>query len=174
MAPCSLGRGRFVVRLGLRFRRIGIGLRLGLRGRFGVLLQRRLARGRLVIALAHAFADERLSLGTLELLVVSADDAGLHLLLGGDGDSRRGRQQKGNQGEESRLARHGSVSFEVARVLHAPYHGMRRPCQRSAAAMLPPSTVVTPAVVLSARACARKAWATSSAVTSRRSRLPLI
>ena len=43
---------------------------------------------------------------------------------------------------------------------------------RSAAAMLPPSTVVTSAVVLSASAWCRKAWATSSAVTSRPSRLP--
>ena len=44
----------------------------------------------------------------------------------------------------------------------------------SAAAILPPSTVVTPAVVLSASAWARNAWATSSAITSRPSRLPLI
>ena len=43
---------------------------------------------------------------------------------------------------------------------------------RNAAAMLPPSTVVTSAVVLSASAWARKACATSSAVTSRPSRLP--
>src|SRR4051812_11444680 len=43
---------------------------------------------------------------------------------------------------------------------------------RSAAAMLPPSTVVTSAVVFRARACARNACATSSAVTSRCSRLP--
>src|SRR5439155_21885505 len=45
---------------------------------------------------------------------------------------------------------------------------------RSAAAMLPPSTVVTSAVVLSAVACWRNACATSSAVTSRPSRLPVI
>ena len=38
---------------------------------------------------------------------------------------------------------------------------------RSAAAILPPSTVVTSAVVLSASACARNACATSSALTSR-------
>ena len=46
--------------------------------------------------------------------------------------------------------------------------------QRSAAAMLPPSTVVTSAVVLSASAWCTKACATSSAVTSRPSRLPLM
>ena len=45
---------------------------------------------------------------------------------------------------------------------------------RSAAAMLPPSTVVTSAVVFSASACARNACATSSAATSRPSRLPRI
>src|SRR3569623_3243926 len=45
---------------------------------------------------------------------------------------------------------------------------------RSAAAMLPPSTVVTSAVVLRARAWARKACAPYSAVTSRPSRLPLM
>ena len=43
---------------------------------------------------------------------------------------------------------------------------------RSAAAMLPPSTVTTAPVVLSANASDTKAWATSSAVTSRPSRLP--
>ncbi len=43
---------------------------------------------------------------------------------------------------------------------------------RNAAAILPPSTVVTSAVVFSASAWCRKACATSSAVTSRRSRLP--
>ena len=51
---------------------------------------------------------------------------------------------------------------------------IQRPDHLSAAAMLPPSTVVMPAVVLSASAWSRNAWATSSAVTSRPSRLPLI
>ena len=46
--------------------------------------------------------------------------------------------------------------------------------QRRAAAMLPPSTVAMPAVVLRASAWATNACATSSAVTSRPSRLPLM
>ena len=44
----------------------------------------------------------------------------------------------------------------------------------NAAAMLPPSTVATSAVVFSASAWARNACATSSGATSRRSRLPLM
>jgi hypothetical protein len=49
---------------------------------------------------------------------------------------------------------------------------MRPIPHRRAAAMLPPSTVVTSPVVLSSSAWCRNACATSSAVTSRPSRLP--
>jgi len=62
---------------------------------------------------------------------------------------------------EGRFSEHQSVGT-TSRSLH----------HRSAAAMLPPSTVVTSAVVFSASAWARKACATSSAATSRPSRLP--
>src|SRR5262249_12766928 len=50
----------------------------------------------------------------------------------------------------------------------------QRQAYLSGAAIFPPSTVVTSAVVFSASACARNAFATSSAVTSRASRLPLM
>lgn len=50
--------------------------------------------------------------------------------------------------------------------------GAEHSAQRIAAAMLPPSTVVTPPVVFIARAWCTKACATSSAPTSSRSRLP--
>src|SRR5205823_7047372 len=55
-----------------------------------------------------------------------------------------------------------------------PYDGGGEDDQRSAAAMLPPSTVITAPVVLAALASETKAWATSSAVTSRPKRLPPI
>ena len=66
------------------------------------------------------------------------------------------------------------VRMAKAQRPHLPALQDNRNRQRSAAAILPPSTGVTSPVVFSSSAWCRKAWATSSAVTSRPSRLPLM
>ena len=63
------------------------------------------------------------------------------------------------------------------RRIHGLPHGLRFPLgflQRTMAATFPPSTVITAPVVRFIRAANTKAWATSSAVTSSPSRLPVM
>ena len=82
----------------------------------------------------------------------------------GDDPSRRRRRPRGRDAEQGlRPLRH--LEGRAGRPIAGPP-------QRRAAAMLPPSTVTTAAVVLAASASSTKAWATSSALTSRPSRFP--
>ena len=94
------------------------------------------------------------------------------------------RADSGNRGPDSGLRRNDARGHLAAILVQR--HAATRPCPRlrlflerrrgapyrGAAAMLPPSTVVTPAVLLVANAWCRNACATSSAVTSTPSRLP--
>src|SRR5271157_509389 len=108
---------------------------------------------------------------------------------------RRRARRRDADGAAARLSRQGDRRYGGARQERAalPVPAIRRTTGRTrrhggqlsgsriltsvafyrrAAAILPPSTVVTSAVVLSATAWCRKACATSSAVTSRPRRLP--
>ncbi len=69
------------------------------------------ASRRFEIAMGHAFLDERRALGAGELLTVSADLAGLLLLLRGHGERRACRGEQGHERDEGEFTQHGYGSF---------------------------------------------------------------
>ena len=73
------------------------------------------ARGRLVIAAGHALLDEGVARGAFQLLVVGAELARLHFLLGGDRPGRARQKQQG-QADEADYSPHGHRSLFVPRA----------------------------------------------------------
>src|SRR5208283_3663882 len=62
-----------------------------------------------IVFVRHAFFDERIARWALQLLVVSAELAGLHFVLRVDREGRRARQQHGEQRGNYRVSKHGQT-----------------------------------------------------------------
>jgi len=133
-----------------------------------------IAAGRAPDAITTVYGNVSLEAATENVLAILAA-AGVHIEVHAGAaqplvetriDARHAAADAGSEGLN--VDRH---VFLIDRIMKRAW-GLRATNYRKAAAMFPPSTVSTAPVVLGALASATKHCATSSAVTSRPSRLP--